>query len=133
MKQIFIQGGFVMFPIALILLVLLGLVLRTLWELVFRRGSNVALVQNGLDGLLFWGGFAVVLGVLGSATGYHKAIAAMVAHGVANPRYVWTGSAEGLVSAIAGLLVLVVAGACWYVLRWWFFSIRSAVRQRSSS
>jgi hypothetical protein len=128
MLHVFTQGGIMMFPLVLIVLVMVGLVLRTLWELTFRGGANTALVQNGLDGLLFWSGFAVILGVLGSATGYYKAMSAMVAHGVANPRYVWMGAAEGLVSGIAGLLVLMVAGICWYILRWRFLDTRRTAR-----
>ena len=116
--RVFMEGGFLMWPLVLIVLVLLGLVLRTLWELLFRGGTNTTLVQSGLDGLLFWGGFAVIIGVLGSVTGYHKSMSAMVAHGVANPRYIWVGAAEGLVPGIAGLAVLMVAGICWYILRW---------------
>jgi hypothetical protein len=85
-------------------------------------------IQNCLDGLLFWGGFAVVVGVLGSAVGYHKAMNAIVTHGLVNPRAVWIGSAEGLVSSIAGMLVLAGAGACWYVLRWQYLRGRHAPR-----
>jgi len=124
MLRIFMQGGFVMWPMVLIVLVMIGLVLRTLWELTFRGGANTALVQNGLDGLLFWGGFSVIIGVLGSVAGYNKSMSAMVAHGVANPRFVWMGAAEGLVSGIAGLLLLMVAGTCWYILRWRFLDNR---------
>ena len=116
--QIFMQGGVMMFLLALITLVLFGIVLRTLWHLFVRGGNDSPVIQNCLDSLLFWGGFAVVVGVLGTVVGYHKAMAAVVARGLANPVYVWMGSAEGLVSSIAGLLVLAGAGACWYLLRW---------------
>jgi hypothetical protein len=126
--RVFMEGGFVMWVLALIVLVLLGLVLRTLWELVFRGGTNTTLVQSGLDGLLFWGGFAVIIGVLGSAAGYHKSLSAMAAHGVANPRFIWMGAAEGLVSGVAGLSVLMVAGICWYILRWKFLDNRRTAR-----
>jgi hypothetical protein len=116
--HIFMQGGFLMYPLVFIALVVFGIVLRSLWHLFLRGGSDSVVIQSCLDGLLFWGGCAVVIGVLGSAVGYNKAMAAVVAHGVVNPRAVWIGSAEGLVSSIAGLLVLAGAGTCWYLLRW---------------
>ena len=122
--QFFIQGGPLMYPLVLIALVLFGIVLRTEWHLFVRGGSDVAAIQNCLDGLLFWGGFAVIIGVLGSAIGYHKALTAVIAHGVVNPRAVWIGSAEGLVTSIAGLFVLAVAGTLWYTLRWQFIRNR---------
>jgi len=115
---IFMQGGVMMFLLVLIALVLFGIVLRALWHLFVRGGTNVPVIQNCLDGLLFWGAFAVVIGVLGSAVGYHKAMTALVERGLANPIAIWIGSAEGLVSSIAGMLVLAFAGTCWYLLRW---------------
>ena len=125
--HVFMQGGLLMWPLVLIVLVLFGIVLRTSWHLFVRGGTDAAVIQNGLDGLLFWGGFAVVVGVLGSAVGYHKGMAMLAAHGLVNPRALWIGTAEGMVSSIAGLLVLAVAGVCWYGLRWRYLSDRQLV------
>jgi hypothetical protein len=122
--RVFMEGGPMMFVLVLITLVIWGLVLRTLWHLFVRGGSNALVIQSCLDGLLFWGGLAVIIGILGSAVGYHKVMTALVERGVANPVAIWIGSAEGLVSFIAGLLVLAAAGACWYLLRLQFLRTR---------
>lgn len=122
--HIFMQGGLMMWFLNFIVLVVFGIVLRTLWHLFVRGGTDRAAIQNCLDGLLFWGGFAVIIGVLGSAVGYHKGMSAIVAHGLVNPRALWIGSAEGLVSSIAGLCVLAGAGTCWYLLRWQYLRSR---------
>lgn len=122
--RVFMQGGPLMWPMVFIVLVLFGIVVRTSWHLFVRGGTNTSVIQNGLDGLLFWGGFAVVIGVLGSAIGYHRALVFLAARSVVNPRVLWIGTAEGMVSSIAGLLVLAVAGVCWYVLRWRYLSDR---------
>ena len=122
--HVFMQGGFLMFPLVFIVLVLFGILLRALWHLLVRGGNDAAAIQNCLDGLLFWGGFAVIIGVLGSAVGYHKAMTALAAMGLANPRALWAGTAEGMITTITGLLVLAAAGACWYVLRWWYLRDR---------
>jgi hypothetical protein len=116
--RVFAQGGILMLPMVLITLVLAGIVLRALWHLYVRGGSNAVAIQSCLDSLVFWGGFAVVIGVLGSAIGYHRVINAVIARGILNPRALWIGTAEGMVSTIAGLLVLMAAGAAWYLLRW---------------
>ncbi len=126
--RIFMQGGILMFPLVLIVLVLMGIVLRTVWHLFVRGGNDTAAIQNCLDGLLFWGGFAVIIGILGSVIGYHKAISAVVAHGLAHPKLLWMGTAEGMVSTIAGLLILAGAGALWYVLRWQYLRDRTPAR-----
>ena len=125
--QIFMQGGILMFPLLLISLVLLGIVIRATWHLLGNGGADTAAVENCLDGLLFWGSFAVIIGVLGSAIGYHRAMSAITAYGVVNPRAVWIGSAEGMVSTIAGLLVLAGAGTSWFVLRWRYLRYRQGV------
>ncbi len=122
--QIFMEGGPLMFPLALIVLVLFGIIIRTVWHLYIRNGFDAAVIQNCLDGLLFWGGFAVIIGILGSAVGYHKAMTAIVRRGLVNPVAVWIGSAEGMVTSITGLLILAGAGACWYVLRWQYLQGR---------
>ena len=122
------QGGILMWPLVLIVLVLFGIAFRALWHLYVKGGDDAVAIQSCLDGFLFWGGFAVVIGVLGSAIGYHKGMTAIVARGLVNPRALWIGSAEGMVSSIAGLLLLIVAGALWYVLRWLYLKDRYPAR-----
>jgi len=126
--EVFMQGGLLMWPLVFIVLVVYGIVLRTLWHLFIRGGSNPEVIQSCLDRLLFWGGFAGIIGVLGSAIGYHKAMTVLAARGLAHPRYVWAGAAEGMVSTIAGLLVLAGAGVCWFLLRWRFLNGRHIAR-----
>lgn len=123
--EVFAQGGILMLPMVLVSLVLLGIVVRALWHLFVRGGSNSTAIQSCLDSLLFWGGFSVVIGVLGSAIGYHKVMNAIVARGILNPRALWIGTAEGMVSSIAGLLILIVAGAVWYAVRWLYLRDRN--------
>jgi hypothetical protein len=128
LTHVFMQGGLMMWFIVFIILVVFGIVLRTLWHLFVRGGTDSAAIQNCLDGLLFWGGFAVIIGVIGSAVGFHKGMSTIVARGLVNPRALWIGSAEGLVSSIAGMFVLGGAGVCWYLLRWQYLRVRHAAR-----
>ena len=100
--RVFMQGGLLMWPLVLSGLVLYGIILRTLWHLFIN--------------------------VLGSAVGYHKAMTVLAARGLAHPKYLWAGAAEGMVSSIAGLLILAAAGACWYLLRWRFLADRHISR-----
>ena len=123
--QVFMQGGLLMWPLVLIVLVVLGIVVRACWLLFVRGGRDAFAIESCLDGLLFWGGFSVLIGVLGSAVGYHKALTVLAQRGLANPRALWAGGAEGMVSSIAGLLILAGGGACWYLLRWKYLRERS--------
>ena len=126
--RVFMEGGILMWPLVLIVLVICGIILRALLHLFLRGGNDANAIQSCLDGLLFWGGFAVVIGVLGSAIGYNKAMTAVVTRGLVNPRALWLGTAEGLVTSIAGLLILAAAGAAWYLLRLQYLRGRSPVR-----
>ena len=115
--RIFMQGGILMWPIVLITLILFGICLRFAWLHFVRGGADPAGIQSCLDSLLFWGGFAVVIGVLGTVIGINKAMSAIVARGLANPAAVWMGAAESMVSTLTGLMVLCAAGSAWFVLR----------------
>lgn len=128
MVQVFMQGGLMMWFLVIVALVLLGLTIRTVFELIARGGANTAVLENGLDGLLFWGVLAVVLGVLGQAVGYYKSFSAMAAYGLISFGALWKGLAEGLISSIAGMALLAVAGGLWFILRWWYLRIRPTVR-----
>jgi hypothetical protein len=122
--RVFAEGGIVMYPLVVILCVVLGVACRAAWLLRGRGEGRLAGVQSSLDRLLFWGGLAVVIGILGSAVGYHKAMAAVVARGAVNPPAVWIGTAEGMVSTLAGLILLIVAGVLWFGLRTRYLRVR---------
>jgi hypothetical protein len=123
--RVFMEGGLLMWPLVLIVLMVFGIVIRACWHLFARGGSDTLAIESCLDGLLFWGGFSVIIGVLGSAVGYNKALTVLAQRGLANPRALWAGGAEGMVSSIFGLLILAGAGVCWYVLRWQYLRDRT--------
>lgn len=116
--RLFMEGGPMMFPLALILIVEVAITVRITRQLFARGGADPSVVQGGLDGLLFWGGFAAVIGTLGSFVGYQKIMAATVARGVSSLVAMWVGTAEGMVPCITGLLEFAIAGTLWYTLRW---------------
>jgi hypothetical protein len=50
------------------------------------------------------------------------------ARDILTPRALWIGTAEGMVPAIANLLVLAAAGTAWCLLRWQHLRDRRAAR-----
>lgn len=119
-----------MWPLVVIALVVVGLAGRTALQLVRRNGAKPGVVQNGLDGLLFWGLLAVLFGILGQVVGYFKGFSSLAAHGMSSPVALMMGLAECLIPTIAGCFVLALAGALWFVLRWRFRCLNGAVRPR---
>ena len=113
------------------------------WPLVFSLGavlflgalSAVRLFRPGaradghtkawLDAVLFWGGFATASGVLGTLVGVIVAAQSIEAAGGGVPQsLLWGGVKVALLSAVFGLLILVLSALLWFVLqlRWRFLA-----------
>jgi hypothetical protein len=113
----FFAGGVMMYPIALSALVALGLAgwsARRLWGGTPRVDARV---ESGVDGVLFWGGFALLLGVLGTVVGIAVAAQAVEMLGEVHTTLVWGGIKLALLPTIWGALVLAVCAVGWYTLR----------------
>ncbi len=115
MMRYMFEGGFVMWPILLLAIVIALLTLVNLIRL-FGVGRANARTQSSVNAILFWGTVAVVLGLFGQWSGLYKGFTAMAEYGVVNPSAVIIGFSETLVSAIAGLTVFIVAAPLWFVL-----------------
>ena len=113
----FFAGGVMMYPIALSALVGLGLAAwsaRRLWGSAPRVDARV---EAGVDGVLFWGGFALLLGVLGTVVGIAVAAQAVEMLGEVHTTLVWGGIKVSLIPTIWGAVILAVSAVAWYTLR----------------
>jgi hypothetical protein len=77
-----------------------------------RAGRNVA------DGVIFWGGFALVGGVLGTLVGLSQVARVVESAGAVSTSLLWGGIRVTLTTTIAGCVVFVLATSAWVVLRW---------------
>jgi biopolymer transport protein ExbB/TolQ len=117
--QVFSNGGFMMWPITLCGVAVVALGGRAAWRM--RSGSTEppAAVRAGIDGVLFWGVYASVLGVLGTVVGVTLAAQAVEAAGEAHPRLIGGGIKVALITTIYGLLILLGGAVLWFGLRQW--------------
>jgi biopolymer transport protein ExbB/TolQ len=114
----FQQGGIMMYPLLLIGAGVLFLAGQTAWRL--RHGTATAAeVERPLQGVLFWGIFSVVLGLLGTTIGMIQAAQAIQLAGRVEPLLVWGGIGVMLVTLIFGLLIFLLSALLWFVLRQW--------------
>jgi len=113
----FLAGGIMMYPIALSALAVLGLAGWSAWRLWGKAPRVDARVEAGVDGVLFWGGFALLLGVLGTVVGIAVAAQAVEMVGEVHTTLVWGGIKLSLIPTIWGALILAVSAVAWYVLR----------------
>ena len=93
--------------------------LLALWNVIALLALKTApkARRQSIDGMLFWGGVAAVIGFLGQWIGIHKLTRAVAEMGIVNPRAISIGISESLLTPIAGMAVLVAAALLWLLLR----------------
>lgn len=116
MPEFFAAGGYMMWPILICGVLVLGIAATTGAKL-FRPGERpLTHVRSGIDAILFWGGFALVLGVLGTVVGVMQMAQAVERVGQVHTTLVWGGFKVALITTTSGLLVLSVAMLAWFSL-----------------
>lgn len=112
--------GFIRWPMAFSTVLVIAL---TLWSTIrLSAGSGAASLKTKawIDAVLFWGGFTMITGVLGTLVGIVIASQSIEAAGTVNTALVWGGIKVALLSAVFGVLVLAVSALFWFGLnmRW---------------
>lgn len=110
-----LEGGFTMWPILLLAIVVAILTLANSARLFVMRKAD-ARTQSSVNAILFWSTVAVVVGLFGQWSGLYKGFTAVAEFGMLNPSAVIMGFSETLISTIAGLTVFIAAAPCWFVL-----------------
>lgn len=119
MMELIEQGGFMMWPLILITLAVVGM---SAWSWVSLRAAGSAadaVVETRIDSVLFWGAYGVVLGILGTLVGIGQAARAIEAFGgeSLNPALVWGGIRVAMITVIFGFLIFSIALVAWFFLR----------------
>ena len=101
----------------------LAVMILALWSAIrlFRPGATPDLrTKAWLDAILFWGGFALISGVLGTLVGIIIASQAIEAAGEVSTTLVWGGIKVALLTSAFGAMILGFAALLWFVLqlRW---------------
>lgn len=120
MNSVWLSMGFIRFPLGLSLLIVVVLGIYSTIRL-FRAGATAdPMTRTWLDAILFWGGFALVTGVLGTLVGIVVAAQSIEAAGAVSGTLVWGGVKVALYSSVFGILVLTGAALLWFglQLRW---------------
>lgn len=116
MSEFFATGGFMMWPILVCGLIVLGLAMK--WSITLFRGfTSGASTPAAIDAILFWGAFAFILGVLGTTIGIVSMAQAIESAGAVSSMLIWEGVRVVLTSTLFGLSVLTLALIAWFVLR----------------
>jgi hypothetical protein len=113
----FMQGGVIMYPLFLIAAVVVGYGIRATLRLRDFAGGPDPRLEAAIDGVLFWGIFAVVLGVLGTLIGIVQAAQAIELAGGVHAALAWGGIRVSLPPTIFALLLFGASALVWFALR----------------
>lgn len=112
--------GFIRYPLGLSVLIVVALTAYSAVRLFRAEATADPMTKTWLDAILFWGGFALVTGVLGTLVGIVVAAQSIEAAGAVSGTLVWGGVKVALYSSVFGILVLAGASLLWFglQLRW---------------
>jgi hypothetical protein len=116
-SDIWYSMGFMRWPLAFSLGAVL---LLTLWSAarLLRPGATPdRKTKAWIDAILFWGGFAVICGVLGTLVGIIIAAQSIEAAGEVSTTLVWGGIKVALLTSMFGVLILGFAALLWFALQ----------------
>ncbi len=116
MLTLFREGGVMMYPLLILALTVVVLTVRG-WMRVGRADAPDAVLETGVDAVVFWGAWSVVLGLLGTIVGIYFAAGAIATAPAISPQVIWGGIRVALITLIFGLLVFAVSAVAWFVLR----------------
>jgi biopolymer transport protein ExbB/TolQ len=116
MISFFRQGGLFMWPILAISIVIVWLSVRT-WLRTRSLEAPDPVVETGVDAVLFWGAWVLVVGLLGTFTGIYLAAGAIERAPAINPAMIWGGVRVALTTTVSGFVVFAIAALLWLGLR----------------
>ena len=129
MMEMMMDGGYMMWPLLAIALVVAGLAIKVGVQLRTQSGAD-PVIETGIDATLFWGGWALLLGLLGTFVGIYQAAGAISRAGEVSAALVWGGIKVALTTTLFGLTIFIVAALVWFGLRTWYR--RSVLRPGSA-
>jgi hypothetical protein len=114
------QMGFMRYPLTLSLLIVIGLALLATGRLFRPCALPDRYTKTWIDAILFWGGFAVICGVLGTLIGITIAAGYVESAGEITTPLLWGGIKVALSTTLFGFLILALAALLWFALqlRW---------------
>lgn len=118
MLELIHKGGPFMSLMVLIVIVIVGLVIKKIVDLFFRKGLDTKQQEYGLNAILFWGIISAVLGVTAQLLGIYIAINAIIEAADVSPQLILMGYQVSFISTLFGLYIFIFSALAWFLLRW---------------
>jgi hypothetical protein len=119
MGALFTDIGFIRWPMTFSLLAVIALTAWSGWRLLAGGAADMR-QKAWIDAILFWGGFALVSGLLGTLVRVIVAAQRIEAAGSIETVLLWGGIKVALLISALGVMILCFAAISWFVLqlRW---------------
>lgn len=117
MVQFFLDGGQFMWLLLIIAIVIIVLAITNGIQLYSPKEQNRAKLENGINSILFWGGFSLVLGFFAHFLGIYQAMLAIQGAGDISPSIVAGGYAMSIITILSGLFILMMSSIIWFVFK----------------
>jgi hypothetical protein len=118
MLQFFMNGGPFMFILLFLFVLILVLSVKKVIDLFAAKETNPALLEKGVNAIIFWGAFSVVIGFLAHFLGIYEAMQAIARASDISPAIVSMGYSMSLITVLSGLFIFMVSALIWFFLRW---------------
>ncbi|MBN1561472.1 MotA/TolQ/ExbB proton channel family protein [candidate division KSB1 bacterium] len=110
------SGGIYMWPLLIIAIAILVLAITKGVQL-YSKNENKKQLENGINAILFWGAFSLVLGFFAHFHGVYMAMGAIQAANDISPAIVAGGYAVSLITILTGLFLFMFSAIIWFIYR----------------
>lgn len=111
------SGGPGMYLFIVLAAVIIGLSIKKTIDIYGKKTEQTEQLKHGINSILFWGIFCIVLGYLWHYIGLYIAFGAISQAREISPAIVARGYQQSLVTILTGLFLFVIAFLCWFFLR----------------
>jgi len=110
-------GGPFMILILIVSLGLFILMIKSIYDLYFKKEGITVVYESTINAILFWGCISVLLGFLGQITGIYIALNIISQAPDISPQIVLMGLKVSFNPTLLGLWVLLFSSIIWFVLK----------------
>ena len=104
-------------PMIIVALLVIAIIIKKSFDIFIRYKNPELNVKKHLDSILFWGKFALILGILGQIIGIYSAVDKIIHAKDINPQIIMIGFKGSFNSTIFGFFILILALLSWYLLK----------------
>ena len=118
MIQFFMDGGMMMWFLLIIAIVILALSIRIAIQLYGKQEIPKAVLETGINAIVFWGAIAAIFGFFAHYLGVYYAMLSINRANDISPAIVAGGYSMSLITILTGLTIFMASAIIWFVLRW---------------